>query len=359
MGDTLNSNTIFKFARRGAGCLAGVLLALSPASAMMVSGGPGANEAAKRMGASGGAICLVDIMWEDEFEVGTGTLIRMDEKTGTGFVLTTAHAVLKFPAKPRAIALSFEANPVLALKRIFATGYVSHPDYRIQTKEGPDLAVIKFKLPAGFKADPMLLPEAEDLARFGKESPFLLGGYGMFALNGTGQGWDESKENGRVRRIGYCLAEFKAQDEAILKRDSFEGTYAMATEQDFLRASKGQPFHYKTGNHPMFSDKAFHEVLPTQVDSGAPLFVYDGESNRYKVIAVEATNAFIKRHGTNECSMVANYIALMPPVLHWIDAACQQEMPAAGANAKDRIMLNSVYNLKYKLNLTPRQVLGE
>ena len=344
---------------------------VTPAVGMVLNGGAAANEAAKLFGAgSGGAICLVDVMWDNEFEVGTGTLIRVDRATGTGVVLTSAHSLLKFGIMPRAIALSFAANPVTDLSRIYATGYLTHPEYRYvpdtlnggAPKTGPDLALIRFKLPAGFKADPMLLPSQGAEARPGVDGHYLMGGYGLFALNGESKGWDEGIENGRVRRIASSEFQFKDREKAIADRDSLEATHPLHSQAEITRAGQGRPFWFKPSPDTLVLGTSYNEAVPTTVDSGGPVFRYDGEAHRFRIMAVFGANGFGRlgeggKAGAAE--VIANASALTPEVCQWLAAATAQDMQAISHNAKDQIILRMAYSEKYGLKLTHQQLIAQ
>ena len=354
---------------RGAMVAAALSASVLPVAGSMVVGGEAANKAAKQFGAgSGQAICLLDVGYENAFEVGSGTLIRVDAKTGKGLILTSAHALVKFGQTPNFIALSFAPNPVLNLHRLFATAFVSHPDYNHKTKEGPDLALVEFNLPKGFAAQPMLLPTAEGCTEVHKKKEFLFGGYGVFALAGAtgetgetkeGLTWNESKDDGRVRRIGYRLAEYRSRDAALVPRDSFEGSNDLASlgELDNIKAER--PFRFLPSDHELFKTfKDFHEVMPTPVDSGAPFFFYDGASNQFCIAGVFASILGTKDTETERPMVVANAIAMTPEVLKWIAGASTKTMTEVSCGQMDAVMIKVIYNMKYKLGLSEGQLMG-
>lgn len=353
------------------------LTLFTPATAMIVLGGPEAAEETRREGeALAGAVCLLDILYEDAFEVGTGTLIRVDPEARTGLILTTAHGLVRFGTDPATIAISFAANPVLNLDRIYASGFRCHPDYDLRTRSGPDLALVEFPLPAGFKVEPMLLPDPSRFGHYEKLTEFMTAGYGAFthfprtraateskaagteakdaaptAKGRTPRVWDDSKETGRVRRFGQVAAAFADAKAARVPRPSFETLNDLAEEADLANARHGGAYHALGTDHPLFTTPGLgREMVPAAGDSGAPLLRFDVQAGRFRVLGMFASSVFVREmEGAKGVKVCGSFMALDRDGLDWIGREAETKMTRLSADTKAKLIIKVAYNDKYQL----------
>lgn len=341
---------------------------LCPASAMVLSGGAGANEQAKLAGAgTATAVCLLESVWEDDYGFGTGTLIHADPKTGKGTILTAAHCVVGKGKPPAAIAISFEANPLRDLKRIPATGFRTHPDYVRSPKAGPDLALVEFTLPDGFAVEPMLLPGPVQLRDNPGRTHWLTAGYGDFAFNGHAEAKEESKhpdwiktrDDGRVRRLAYLQAEYHDAKTAEYGLPAFQTFNFLASQEDMDRAEKQLPFRFETSNRDLFRDGGLYwEAVPFRGDSGGPLFQFDPETGRLRVAAVVVNVAFGTHNPTGKPCAQAVSVALTAELLPWLEGKGAGPMQKVGWTAMNRMLVTAVNNHAFKLGLSADQILS-
>ena len=355
------------FSRKPILSLLTILFAL-PAPAIVVVGDASRNKSAKAFGAgSGESICAIEFLHERDWKMGTGTLIRVDEAARTGYVLTCAHGIHNGKRRIQSITLTFEANALRHLDRIVAQGYVCHPDYRPEGKVGPDLALIAFPLPSGFRVKPMLLPGELDVTRMERPSHRFIGGYGVFALNGTaGPHHDWSTEDGRVRRVAVSRAGYVPLGKAIAARNSFESTVDLSAPEEVSRIAKGFAYNFKISDDPFGVPPYQTEGAFAEGDSGGPLFQYDGSVNRFRLlgvfgsIAVRASKSDGAGGGTGVVlEAVSCSTALTPELQPWLQETHAGSMHALVTGPEVRRLSRKVLAQAFELDLKDEDLAGE
>jgi hypothetical protein len=333
-----------------------------PMAAMMVPGGAAGEEATRSLGAEFAApVCLLDVLTASKFEFCTGTLVRVDPETRKGFILTTAHCLVRY-GTPRAVAISFAPNPVRDRQRIPADGFHCHPDYDGKARTGPDLALVEFTLPEGFAVEPMLLAEEKKLDHYRERDILAVAGYGSYVPAGAESeskagpaAWDTHTASGRVRRMGYLPMGFRPANQAMLEQDSYEVTHQLLGSGDRAAVAGSRPFRFKPSNHWLFEFKDLAwEVLPVGGDSGAPLFHLDLEAGRNRLVAVFKANSL---HPTrNEETSVAT--ALTPGLLRWIDKTTPEAMARLEWEARNGQTIQSIYDSVFKSGAAGKGIPG-